>query len=557
MFKRGMNRYQLAYNAVMGVVLCLLPFIFLADRLFTYQYCLAFCAVVLCCLSIVIILKKRAFINVTPSDIFVSLYLTYGVIHYFTYQEELAYYLFSHWTILIAIYFITRNINNNSLLPFFLYVSCTLQALIAIGQCVGIIDSNHLLFCSTGSFWNPSQLGGFIACFFPFIVKEFFTRKFPIWYGLCFLPIIFALVLSDSRAAWFSCFVGLLYVFPVKIKNKSIIGIMLLIAILVIVLLYFYKPNSALGRLNIWIVCVDMIQVRPLWGHGIHSFAEKYMYWQADYFKDNPESAFADMASYVTTPYNEYIHVLTEQGFIGFFLFVLVLGSFFYFSRGDENKKLKTVILSFIIFACFSYPGENVALLFGLIVCMGTIQEKVIIRIPTKSFNQLIMTSIIVCSFFVNIGTMKVYHSLTFMIKHNQILNPSCFKNELEALYYLLQSGMKSDINSRLQIQEWIALKQPSPENFCVLGELCEHLRMYDKAEKYYQIAADIIPNQVQGKYRLFKLFEKNDRSEDAYRIATIISKQHIKIENTFTLGVQGEVKRYLREFRINNVSIE
>ena len=552
-----MNRYQLVYNAVMSVVLCLLPFIFHADRLFTYQFCLVFCAVVLCCLSIVIILKKRAFINVTPSDIFVSLYLTYGVIHYFTYQEELAYYLFSHWTILIAIYFITRNINNNSFLPFFLYVSCTLQALIAIGQCVGIIDSNHLLFCSTGSFWNPSQLGGFIACFFPFIVKEFFTRKFPICYGLCFLPIIFALVLSDSRAAWFSCFVGLLYVFPVKIKNKSIIGIMLLIAILVIVLLYFYKPNSALGRLNIWIVCVDMIQARPLWGHGIHSFAEKYMYWQADYFKDNPESAFADIASYVTTPYNEYIHVLTEQGFIGFFLFVLVLGGFFYFSRGDENKKLKTVILSFIIFACFSYPGENVALLFGLIVCMGTIQEKVIIRIPTKSFNRLIMTLIIVCSFFVNIGTMKVYHSLTFMMKHEQILNLSCFKNELEALYYLLHSGMKSDINSRLQIQEWIAIKQPSPENFCVLGELCEHLRMYDKAEKYYQIAADIIPNQVQGKYRLFKLFVKNDRQEDAYRIATIISKQHIKIENTFTLGVQGEMKRYLEEFRINNVIIE
>lgn len=151
-----------------------------------------------------------------------------------------------------------------------------------------------------------------------------------------------------------------------------------------------------------------------------------------------------------------------------------------------------------------------------------------------------------ICCILVNINIAKVYHSLSFIPNKTSISKSPQIKNELDAQHYVLQLNSSLDHADKMQIQEWIAREKPSPESFCELGSSCELLQIYDKAEKYYQIAADMIPNQVRGNYYLFKLYEKLGRHQDAYRTAIIISKQYIKIENTFTLSVQGEIKRYL-----------
>lgn len=296
-------------NIFIGAMACLLPFSFIGNEgLFGYQICIATCAVFMICILMGgIWLKNKAALSISGNDVFVFLYLTYGCLHLYIDRDNLPLSLYAHWLILTTVYIISRNVKTLHL-SLFLWGSCTLQAVIGLGQLAGIVESNHSLFHATGCFWNPSQLGGFIACFFPLFVSELITRKYSAWYWLGILPIACAPVFSDSRAAWLACGIGILYVLPAKFKGKIKMSFVSLGLVLAGMGLYFYKPLSAAGRLYVWLVCKDMIQLDPLWGNGVHSFTGQYMLYQANYFRAHPESNFAGIATSVTTPYNEFIH---------------------------------------------------------------------------------------------------------------------------------------------------------------------------------------------------------------------------------------------------------
>lgn len=81
----------------------------------------------------------------------------------------------------------------------------TLEAVLVILQNYGWVESEHLLFNCTGSFFNPSLAGGFLACSFCISVYLLIITR------ICFKKIclfisgvlqINALVLTHSRAGW-------------------------------------------------------------------------------------------------------------------------------------------------------------------------------------------------------------------------------------------------------------------------------------------------------------------------------------------------------------------
>lgn len=544
----NVKREQLWYGFLVGTMCCLLPFSFIKSGLLTDSFYIALSGTIVSgtLISIVCLKKDRA-VSLTKNDIFVCLYILYGGLRAYFSREELPLSFFPSWVTLITVYIISRNMNH-VLLPLFLWITCTLQAIIALLQFMGMVESGHPLFHVTGCFWNPSQLGGFIACFFPLFVNEWLTRRYPPGYWLGLLPLVCSLILSDSRAAWFACVMGVLYVLPFKFKGKLQAGLVTSGLVLVSVGLYFYRPVSALGRLYVWWICKEMVCAHPLWGSGIHSFSDEYMLYQANYFHAHPDSDFAGMAASVTTPYNEFIHVLVEQGGIGLLLFLLLLGGYFFSARSDYNKKYKGVVFSFMLFSSFSYPGENMALLFGLVACMGAIQTKEWYCICFSCVRRVMVVSMLVGAVCLNIKIIEKFYSLKIVMKQPLEQVSSRFKNEPDVLLYLLHTNKSLPISDRLVMLQWISKKKPEPKTYCELGNLYEQLQEYDKAEKYYQIAADMIPNQVRANYLLFKLYKTTGRTTEARQMAAFISLQHIKIENTFTLGVQGEVRRYLKD---------
>lgn len=546
-----MKREQLVYGILAGLICCLLPFAFSGEGLFAYPILVTVGAILVTgTLTCTVCLKKGIFLSVTRSDVFVFLYLLYGCCRAYASREGLPLVFFSQWAILIAVYILSRNIDY-SLLPLFLWASCMVQAVIGLGQFLGIVTSHHSLFHVTGCFWNPSQLGGFIACFFPLIVGELLTRKYSRWYWLGLLLPASILVLSDSRAAWLACGVGVLYVLPLKLKSRLNASIVILFIAMIGIGLYCYKPLSALGRLYIWRISTDMAWEHSLCGSGIHSFSDKYMLYQAEYFHAHPESDFAGQATFVNTPYNEFIHVLAEQGSIGFLLFVLLFGSYFFFTGQEQGNKYKGVILAFVVFACFSYPGENIALLFGVVACMGAVRDKewfhVCLSRSRKSMF-IVFLGGIVC---VNAGIVHEYHLLSLVAKRPlERVDIPRYKNEPEVIQHLLRVNKSLSLADRVVMQQRISEQIPAPETYCKLGNLHEQLKEYDVAERYYQIAADMIPNQIRANYFLFKLYKTTGRASDAYKMAVFISRQNVKVENTFTLGVKGEIKRFLEKSR-------
>lgn len=303
-----------------------------------------------------------------------------------------------------------------------------------------------------------------------------------------------------------------------------------------------------MGKLNVWAVCQEMIISRPLFGSGIHSFAGEYMFRQAKFLGDHPGTAFEATATTVTTPYNEFIHVWTEQGSFGLLLFLFLLVSFFLKTKANANRKYKAVVLAFAVFACFSYPGENIALLFGLVCCMGNIRGYEWIRLPYSRILRYAILPLLAGCIFFNVKIIKKYHLFSYSLKEDIAFSDlTIFKNEPEILQSVLQADKTLSLPVKLQIQQWIVRSAPSPATLCSLGELYEKAGKEDQAEKYYRIAAHMVPNQVRANYSLFKLYQKQGNEDKAREIAFHISQQPIKIENTYTLGVQGEIQRYLK----------
>lgn len=541
------------YLFLTGSMITLLPFCLgLELHTLSYQRCMAIVAFGTALLAgIALFRQNKTTLSITWGDIFVALYVVYGGCQLLFHRADLPSILFSSWTIVVAFYVIARNLPVHSMAPF-LGGTCLVQVGIALGQLAGFLPSTHILFKITGSFWNPSQLGGYIACFFPLLAVEVRDCGRPARFVWLLLPLLAVLVLSDSRTAWIACAVGTLYAFRIVPRTKKQIGVVALCAALILFVLYAYKPLSALGRLHLWKIAVGMATENPLFGTGIHSFSRLYMLRQAHYFENNPDDSFADMATVVTTPYNEILHILIEQGIVGITLFAFLCRCFFLRRKNSNDRKYSAVLLAFLVFACFSYPGENMALLAGLALCLGACRGNVAFSIPLRRGFRLIPLVVILVVVAVNASIGRYYRSLSDGLRSSAAAIPlAAYRNEPEALQVLLQESERFSSDERQQALQWLAFHCPSPTSFCDIGYFFEQQGSLAQAENCYRLAACMVPNQVRGNYYLFKLYESNGEEAKACDVALRLACQRVKIENSFTIGAQGEAKRFLKKFNI------
>ena len=60
-----------------------------------------------------------------------------------------------------------------------------------------------------------------------------------------------------------------------------------------------------------------MIVENPLFGRGAPGVAADYMYYQAEYFRNNPESGFVKISNNHYQSYNIFVQMLVEHGVVG------------------------------------------------------------------------------------------------------------------------------------------------------------------------------------------------------------------------------------------------
>ncbi len=255
----------------------------------------------------------------------------------------------------------------------------------------------HNLSHITGIFYNTGIFGGFIsiACTvcLGFIITskpgEFYSSK--IFWLIVFSFLTVQLIYSNSRASWIAAGISGIYLlfqyrgqFITKWKigahHKMWAGLIILIfSVFFSISLYQMKKDSADGRLLIGKISSGMIADNPLLGNGIHGFRSDYMNYQARYFRNNPDSPARMLADDVVTPFNEYLKITIECGITGLLLFLLLL--FFVFRNNhnitesirekDTLTKTKSILISILVFAIFSYPFDQYPFLVLFVSCIA------------------------------------------------------------------------------------------------------------------------------------------------------------------------------------------
>lgn len=239
----------------------------------------------------------------------------------------------------------------------------TIEAMYGISSFIANWISDHKIVPTCGSFNNPAGLAVLLSSVYPYLLYllQVTKGKNRLYTYIAIAIIFIAISMSASRSGILCIIsVSLLYIlYRKRISLKKITIISIIPISLLIYALYTINRNSANGRLFIWARSFELIRERCFWGYGADAFKVNYMAHQADYFKNNPESAYSMIADNVQYPYNEWINLLLNYGVIG----LLILTAFIIciircYKKNHSIIKIYAAMSCFSIalFSFFSYP---------------------------------------------------------------------------------------------------------------------------------------------------------------------------------------------------------
>lgn len=504
-------------------------------------------------------------------DMLLLCYIAVGALNLcIIHPEGLNQYTITQWTILFLCYISVRRATRKQWILWGIVLIGAAESAVGILQKLHWLDSHHSMFDMTGTFGNPGQLGGFLAVAITVTWGLYQLRKKQclikqILLGVLLLLTI-TLLLSDSRAGWLATLVGCIYVWHVREKKRCFsLYARVIIPILVVLLLagaYYYKKDSANGRLLIWHVSANMIADAPLTGHGIGAFEKKYMYYQARYFEANPESAFKMLADNVIYPYNELLHIAVELGIPGLLMgILLIIVTFKYASPRKENATYIGAVISLLVFSVFSYPSHVIILLLLFPILLGAIACEKGISLPKCLTYKHLWWGIYIIGLCLSGKGWYEYTTMENRLKE-LYASPSSFsqasgqylKKHLDELksaprfldLYAQYSYQHFPITESLPILQQTASIIPTSEILCDLGDLYFQQNQIGKAIECYQLSSNMIPNRIIPRYKLFQLYCNIGDSVQMRITGEKLLYMSIKVESTQTLRIKGEVKRYL-----------
>ncbi len=450
----------------------------------------------------------------------------------------------------------------------------TLEAVLVILQNYGWVESDHLLFNCTGSFFNPGLAGGFLACSFCISGYLLITTR------ICFKKIclfiscvlqINALVLTHSRAGWIAAIIGLCYLLwhtdgiviqrsKAFIKKNLIVQcIIISIAIIAAISAYQYKKASADGRLFIWGICLDMSKDKIITGHGTGMFREKFPNYQAAFFMQNPDSDNVDYAGNPLYPFNEYLSVLVTQGLIGVAFLILMVISLFFHSSSKDARQQRAFLLTWGVFACFSYPMAHYRLMILLpfLIALLPITGRTL-RSHLGWWTKIIILGVIISGIYVGIIGILTYSKLEKAYNKHERISQELY-NDIKYDLTLLNHYYNSIANKLPACEEFYLLKEyvelyPSSYGLCELGRRYKSRKLFSRAKECFIFAYHINPSLIVPQYELFLLYREEENMNQMVAIGERILHQPVKQENTISIKIKTEVRKVLREHLTKNM---
>jgi len=458
--------------------------------------------------------------------------------------------------LMVCAYMFARSIVNKTWAFLVIAVVGVAQAMYALLQCCGFVEGGHVIFDITGFMGNPGQLGGFqaIALMSLLVIYEKGRNRHEkvIW-ALSVTLILSSLVLADSRAATLASVVGVIvltYQHWVGFmgRYKWMWAVVICVILIILFLLYWYRPDSANSRLLIWRVCVDMFADRPLLGFGTGGFNKNYMSYLSKFLSTHPDHVLSSYAADTSYPYNEFIHILIDYGLIGFMLFVAFVVCTI---KGATKKRVIAPFVTFLTFALFSYPSYKLALAFLFPLLSGVSCSPPVSVSKRRAVTVLSFAIIGICSANLLYGRYKFKNIVNEIYtgeataENIDFVNRFFKKNHailsVNTMYAtLITHGMYSFSEQN------IPLIFPSSDSWCAIGNYYLGKGEYAIAERYFSQASQMNPLLVKPKYFLWNIYILQNREEEAVILANDILHLKVKVENTYTLRIKSEMRKYL-----------
>ncbi|MBQ7946246.1 MAG: O-antigen ligase family protein [Bacteroidales bacterium] len=447
------------------------------------------------------------------------------------------------------------------------------QAMYGIAQFFYLIPSSGS-FRMMGSFDNPAGLSICLSLSLPFALNLIHGKKWQqIIAWAASLPIVLAIVLCGMRSgilALVAIMALSLFHFLPK-RRKAILRVAVVSLLILLPSLYILKKDSADGRLLIWRCGVDMVLDKPLFGHGTGAFRAHYMDYQADFFKQHPNSHFAVLADNVQQPFNEYLGLAIHHGLAGLFLlFVMMFILWKAYKDSLRREESFSALLSLValaLIALFSYPGmyafSRVMMLVCCIILIGnaswTWKGELAKR---KNGDVLVALVLLPCSLGAGLklsqdiaaevkwkkATQTAYTSQTqhwmnlYQDLEKQLSQHPFFLYNYSAQLYL--SGRYEDcIVKAMDCRRYWA----DYDVEMLIAQAYEKLQQDDLAEAYFIHASNMCPNRFFPLYYLMNLYQRKGDSARTRDMADKIITKPVKVPSSEVSRMRQEAKKILQ----------
>lgn len=256
-----------------------------------------------------------------------------------------------------------------------------------------------------GLFYNVNHFGMYIALNIPLALVLIWRKEERRLTQILFLPILGLLsvcvILSKCRTVYVGLIMTLLLMLYIRFRHsfrtiylrnlKSILFVWSAISMIamgaVAVLIYYLKPLSAIGRILVWKVSLQMFSEFPVLGVGYNNFSGLYNLYQSRFFSQGLGSKMERLsASHITYAFNDYLESAVEFGIIGLVFFALfwyliirnVWHAFRRFYMTREHKDSLTVgmaglVLLYIIMSFFYYPSRIIPIYIIFNICLACV----------------------------------------------------------------------------------------------------------------------------------------------------------------------------------------
>lgn len=466
-----------------------------------------------------------------------------------------------------------------------------IEAVWGLGQLYNFLPSKHILFKTTGSFFNSGPYGGFIALMFPLALHfwiVFRNKNKIVEYIFLVVGTIFLLVFPAtlSRTAWIAATMGCV---PVLLFDTNLIAklnvfrkqypqrTILFTAILVVLLIgsvygiFHLKKDSANGRLFMWKITALAIKESPVQGVGLGGFPAAYADAQMDYFKSGKGSETEKLvAGSPEYAFNEYFRIFLEQGIFGGVLFLLL--TILIIRSGIRNKQTGAAgsFMALSVFAFASYPYYLWEFLVMWVI-LGTVcvskTEKSRRKKMTRQniYTSVLFLGVLLAGTFLCVKHLQPYHKakkewekirpLHTMRAYQSVVDdyarlyPTLNHNRKFVFEYAVALNAVEQREKTDSVLHRGLQLSCDPMFYNVRGRNYHEMGKYEKAEECYLNSICLLPERIYPYYLLTKLYADpaNYQPLKMRQTAHAVLEKEPKVHSTAINEMRDEVKKILK----------